>query len=61
MQIVASSQQQVVGMNQVGTAMENVNQAGAETATSMKQAETAARNLHELGQKLKGLVEQFKA
>jgi len=60
-QIVASSQQQVVGMNQIGTAMENVNQAGAETAASMKQAETAARNLHELGQKLKGLVEKFKA
>lgn len=60
MQIVASSQQQVVGMNQIGTAMENVNQAGAETAASMKQAEIAAKNLHELGQKLKGLVEQFK-
>jgi methyl-accepting chemotaxis protein len=60
-QIVASSQQQVVGMNQIGTAMENINQAGAETAASMKQAETAAKNLHELGQKLKGLVEQFKA
>lgn len=59
-QIVASSQQQVVGMNQIGTAMENVNQAGAETAASMKQAEIAAKNLHELGQKLKGLVEQFK-
>jgi Methyl-accepting chemotaxis protein len=61
MQIVASSQQQVVGMKQIGTAMENINQAGAETAASMKQAETAARNLHELGQKLRGLVEQFKA
>jgi methyl-accepting chemotaxis protein len=60
MQIVASSQQQKVGMNQIGTAMENINQAGIETATSMKQAETAARNLHELGQKLKKLVEQFK-
>ncbi len=60
MQIVASSQQQVVGMNQIGVAMENVNQAGAQTAASMKQAETAARDLHELGQKLKGMVEQFK-
>ena len=60
-QIMASSQQQVVGMNQIGTAMENVNQAGAETASSMKQAENAARNLHELGQKLKKLVERFKA
>jgi methyl-accepting chemotaxis protein len=48
-------------MNQIVTAMENINQAGSETSTSMKQAETAARNLHELGQKLKGLVDQFKA
>ncbi len=60
MQIVASSQQQVVGMNQIGVAMENVNQAGVQTAVSMKQAETAAKDLHELGQKLKGMVEQFK-
>jgi len=59
-QVVASSQQQVVGMNQIGTAMENINQAGSETAASMKQAETVAKNLHELGQKLKVLVEKFK-
>jgi methyl-accepting chemotaxis protein len=59
-QIVASSQQQVVGMDQIGIAMKNINQAGAETAASMKQAETAAQNLHELGQKLKEIVEQFK-
>jgi methyl-accepting chemotaxis protein len=59
-QIAASSQQQVVGMDQIGTAMENINQAGAETAASMRQMETAATNLHELGEKLKGLVEQYK-
>jgi methyl-accepting chemotaxis protein len=59
-QIVASSQQQAVGMDQIGVAMENINQAGAQNAASMKQAETAAKNLHELGQKLKRLVEQFK-
>jgi methyl-accepting chemotaxis protein len=59
-QIAASSQQQVVGMDQIGTAMENINQAGAETAASMRQMETAARNLNELGQKLKQLVEQYK-
>ncbi|MFH0879069.1 MAG: methyl-accepting chemotaxis protein [Lentisphaerota bacterium] len=59
-QIVASSQQQVVGMDQIGTAMENINQAGAETAASTRQVETAAQNLHALGQKLKELVEQFK-
>jgi len=59
-QIVASSQQQVVGMNQIGTAMENINQAGAETAASMKQAETAARNLHDIGQKLKAWLSNSK-
>jgi methyl-accepting chemotaxis protein len=59
-QIVASSQQQVIGMDQVGIAMTNISQAGAQTAASMRQAETAAQNLHELGQKLKGLVEQYR-
>ncbi len=59
-QIVASSQQQVVGMDQIGVAMENINQAGAQNASSMKQMEVAAMNLHQLGQKLKELVEQFK-
>jgi methyl-accepting chemotaxis protein len=59
-QIVASSQQQVVGMDQIGLAMKNVNQAGAENAASMVQAEKAAKGLHELGMKLKLLVEQYK-
>ena len=59
-QIVASSQQQVVGMDQIGIAMQNINQAGTETAVSMVQSEKAAKNLSELGQKLKELVERFK-
>ncbi len=59
-QIVASSQQQVVGMDQIGVAMQNINQAGTETAVSMVQSEKAAKNLAELGQKLKDLVERFK-
>lgn len=59
-QIVASSQQQLAGMDQIGTAMHNINQAGIETAASMNQAEESVKNLHELGQKLKDLVEQFK-
>jgi methyl-accepting chemotaxis protein len=60
MQIAASSQQQVVGMDQIGMAMENINQAGAQTAASMKQSEMAARNLNELGQKMKKLVDRYK-
>ncbi|MFA6596317.1 MAG: methyl-accepting chemotaxis protein [Ignavibacteriaceae bacterium] len=59
-QIVASSQQQVVGMDQIGLAMNNINQAGTENAASMMQAEKAAKGLNELGQKLKHLVEQYK-
>jgi methyl-accepting chemotaxis protein len=59
-QIVASSQQQVVGMDQIGVAMQNINQAGTETAVSMVQSEKAAKNLHELGQKLKDMVDKFK-
>ena len=59
-QIVASSQQQVVGMDQISLAMNNINQAGTENAASMMQAEKAAKGLNELGQKLKHLVEQYK-
>jgi len=58
-QIVASSQQQVVGMDQIGVAMQNINQAGTETAVSMVQAEKSAKSLYELGQKLKVMIEKF--
>ncbi len=59
-QIVASSQQQLVGMDQIGSAMQNINQAGLENAASMTQAEESVKNLHELGQRLKELAVQFK-
>ena len=59
-QIVASSQQQVVGMDQIGVAMQNINQAGTETAVSMVQSEKSAKSLHELGLKLKDMVDEFK-
>jgi len=58
-QIVASSQQQVVGMDQISVAMQNINQAGTETAVSMEQSEKSAKNLFELGQNLKEMTEQF--
>jgi len=47
-------------MDQIGLAMNNINQAGTENAASMVQAEKAAKGLNELGQKLKLLVEQYK-
>ena len=59
-QILASNQQQVVGMDQIGVAMQNINQAGTEIAVSMGQSEKSAKNLNELGQKLKDMVERFK-
>jgi methyl-accepting chemotaxis protein len=59
-QIAASSQQQLVGMDQVAGAMENIKQASAQNVTGMKQVEVTAQNLHDLGQKLKQLVEQYK-
>jgi methyl-accepting chemotaxis protein len=59
-QIAASSHQQMVGMEQVAQAMENIKEASTLSVTSTRQAEQSAQNLHELGQKLKGLVVQFK-
>jgi PAS domain S-box-containing protein len=59
-QIAAASQQGLVGMDQVALAMENIKQASVQNVASTRQAEVAAQNLHELGQKLKQLVEQYK-
>jgi len=59
-QIAASSRQQLAGMDQVALAMENIDRAGAQNAAGTKQAETAAQNLHELGQRLKQLVERYR-
>jgi len=59
-QIGASSQQQLVGVDQVATAMESIKQATTQNVTSAKQLEIAARNLSELGQRLKQMVERYK-
>jgi methyl-accepting chemotaxis protein len=58
-QIAASAQQQMVGTDQVAGAMENIRLASTQNVASTKQAETSAQNLHELGQKLKQLVEHY--
>ncbi|MHB1567281.1 MAG: CHASE3 domain-containing protein [Acidiferrobacter sp.] len=59
-QIAASSQQQLVGMDQVALAMENIKQASAQNMASTRQAEVSAHSLHELGQKLKQLIERYR-
>lgn len=58
-QIAASSQQQLVGMDQVALAMENIKQASAQNMAGTRQAETAAKNLHEMGLKLESLVDRY--
>ena len=58
-QIAASSQQQLTGMDQMALAMENIKTASTQNVGSTRQTEAAAHNLHELGQKIKLLVERY--
>ena len=59
-QIVVSSQEQVFGMDQISGAIQNIYQAGTNMSASMVQAEKSAKNLYELGQKLKAMIEKVK-
>lgn len=56
-QISASSQQQMVGMDQVALAMENIKQASLQNVAATRQAEAAAQSLHQLGQRLTAVIE----
>lgn len=58
--IAGASQQQLVGIDQVSTAMESIKRAIARNVTSSKQLETSARHLRELGTKLEQLVSRYK-
>lgn len=58
-QIAASSHQQLVGMDQIALAMQNIREASTQHVASNKQTESAAKNLHEVGLRLKQLVEQY--
>lgn len=59
LQIAASSQQQLVGMDQVGSAMESIKQASNQNVVSATQLETTARSLDELGRRLKQMVDRY--
>ena len=59
-QIAASAQQQMVGMDQVALAMQNIKEASVQNMAGTKQSESAAQNLQELGSKLKRLVEHYR-
>jgi methyl-accepting chemotaxis protein len=60
LQIAASSQQQLVGMDQVNAAMESIRVAGNQNVASVNQTNQAARSINDLGQRLKALVERYK-
>ena len=60
LQIAVTSQQQMVGMDQVASAMESIRQASQDNVGGTRQVDLAARNLHQLGLKLKGLAGRFK-
>ncbi len=56
-QIAASSQQQLIGMDQVAVAIGNIRGAASQNMSGTKQLEESARSLHVLGTKLKALVD----
>jgi methyl-accepting chemotaxis protein len=58
--IATSSQQQLVGVGQVASAMESIKQASLQNLQSTSHLETAAYNLKALGQNLKKTMEYYK-
>lgn len=60
-QIAASSQQQMVGMDQVVVAMESIKQASTQNVAGTRQAEEAAKSLHQLGLRLGDLIGSHRA
>ncbi|HAO92719.1 MAG: hypothetical protein A2X93_03510 [Deltaproteobacteria bacterium GWC2_56_8] len=60
LQIAASSQQQLIGMDQVALAMNNIKQATTQNAASTRQVEMTVRSLQEVGQRLKTLLDHYK-
>jgi PAS domain S-box-containing protein len=60
LQIAATSQQQMIAMDQIANAMESIRQASQNNVGDTQQVDQAARNLHQLGLKLKGLAARFK-
>jgi len=59
-QIAASSGEQMSGITQVVTAMENIKTATSQNVESSKQLEEEAHNLNNLGQRLKKLIQKYK-
>ncbi|MCJ2124357.1 methyl-accepting chemotaxis protein [Methylobacterium sp. J-077] len=59
-QIIASTSQQQMGIEQVMGALQNIRQASQQTAAGTRQVEAASANLTELSQALMGLAERYR-
>ena len=59
-QIIASTNQQQMGIEQVMGALQNIRQASQQTAAGTRQVETASANLTELSQALLTLAERYR-
>jgi methyl-accepting chemotaxis protein len=59
-QIAASSQEQLSGTDQVVLAMESIREASSQQAQSARQLDSAAKDLKDLGQRLKSLLNRYK-
>ena len=59
-QIAASAHQQLIGMEQTVIAMSNIKQATFQNVEGSKQLEIAAKNIKDLGLKLKQLISVYK-
>ena len=58
-QIAVSSQQQLIGTDQMVVALESIKQASLQNVDGSRQLESAAHDLNTLGQRLKELVERY--
>jgi len=60
LQIVTSTQEQAIGMDQIATAIQSINQASTQNLDGSRQIETATRSIYDMNQKLKQLVSRYK-
>jgi methyl-accepting chemotaxis protein len=59
-QIATTSQQQLTGVEQMVTAMESVRQGSVQNVAGARELEVSARNLNDLGERLKEMVALYK-
>ncbi|WLQ11983.1 PAS domain S-box protein [Hahella aquimaris] len=59
-QIAATSQQQISGMDQIAQAIQSIREASQGNVSGIRQVEETIRNLHQLGAKLQELAAHFK-